>query len=49
MEKNPISDYKQQRLRESIGYVPQDHFLFSTTIAENIAFTNPRIATEKIL
>lgn len=25
-------------LRESIGYVPQDNFLFSTTIAENIAF-----------
>ncbi|HJF33724.1 MAG TPA: ATP-binding cassette domain-containing protein [Sporosarcina psychrophila] len=45
---NPINQYKQQRLRESIGYVPQDHFLFSTTLAENIAFTNPRIETEKI-
>ncbi|WP_438310549.1 ABC transporter ATP-binding protein [Sporosarcina sp. FA9] len=44
----PINEYKQQRLREAIGYVPQDHFLFSTTIAENIAFINPRIATEKI-
>lgn len=44
----PINHYKQQRLRESIGYVPQDHFLFSTTIAENIAFTNPKIAVEKI-
>ncbi|MFJ7933854.1 ABC transporter ATP-binding protein [Sporosarcina sp. NPDC096371] len=45
---NPINQYKQQRLRESIGYVPQDHFLFSTTLSENIAFTNPKIATEKI-
>lgn len=45
---NPINQYKQQRLRESIGYVPQDHFLFSTTLAENIAFTNPNIATENI-
>ncbi|MFD1926654.1 ABC transporter ATP-binding protein [Sporosarcina siberiensis] len=44
----PINEYKQQSLRESIGYVPQDHFLFSTTIAENIAFINPQIATEKI-
>lgn len=44
----PINQYKQQRLRESIGYVPQDHFLFSTTIAENIAFTNPKIDREKI-
>ncbi|CAM3043056.1 ABC transporter transmembrane domain-containing protein [Filibacter tadaridae] len=45
---HPINQYKQQRLRESIGYVPQDHFLFSTTLAENIAFTNPKVATEKI-
>ncbi|WP_203248787.1 ABC transporter ATP-binding protein [Sporosarcina beigongshangi] len=45
---SPINQYKQQRLRESIGYVPQDHFLFSTTLSENIAFTNPNIATEKI-
>lgn len=45
---HPIQQYKQQRLRESIGYVPQDHFLFSTTIAENIAFTNPKIDREII-
>lgn len=45
---NPINQYKQRRLRESIGYVPQDHFLFSTTLAENIAFTNPNIAMENI-
>lgn len=44
----PIHYYKQQRLRESIGYVPQDHFLFSTTIAENIAFTNPTIKRESV-
>ncbi len=44
----PITLYKQQRLREAIGYVPQDHFLFSTTLSENIAFTNPRIGEEKI-
>ncbi len=30
-----------QPLRESIGYVPQDTFLFSTTIRENIVFGNP--------
>ena len=43
-----INHYKQQRLREAIGYVPQDHFLFSTTIAENIAFTNPHTPKEEI-
>ncbi len=36
----PIGDYRKERLREAIGYVPQDHFLFSTTIRENIAFTD---------
>lgn len=38
-----LEDYKIDRLRESIGYVPQDHFLFSTTVGQNIAFTNPFI------
>lgn len=37
---HPIDSYKKQRLREAIGYVPQDHFLFSTTVAGNIAFAN---------
>jgi len=35
-------------LRESIGYVPQDTFLFSTTIRENIVFGNPEASEEKI-
>ncbi|MDW0109491.1 ABC transporter ATP-binding protein [Sporosarcina aquimarina] len=43
-----IQHYRQQRLRESIGYVPQDHFLFSTTLAENIAFANPTVQMEEI-
>ncbi|MGA4720151.1 ABC transporter transmembrane domain-containing protein [Fictibacillus nanhaiensis] len=34
-----ICNYKLHALRNSIGYVPQDHFLFSATIAENIAFS----------
>lgn len=43
-----IQDYKLEKLREAIGYVPQDHFLFSATVAENIAFTNPFIDKGKI-
>jgi ATP-binding cassette, subfamily B, multidrug efflux pump len=31
-------DYRLSQLRESIGYVPQETFLFSDTLAENIAF-----------
>jgi len=35
-------------LRRSIAMVPQDSFLFSTTIAENIAFGVPDASTEDI-
>lgn len=35
-----ICDFQLHTLRSAIGYVPQDHFLFSATIAENIAFGN---------
>jgi len=34
----PISDLPLKLLRSSIGYVPQETFLFSDTIARNIAF-----------
>ncbi|PFO07755.1 multidrug ABC transporter permease/ATP-binding protein [Bacillus sp. AFS076308] len=44
----PLHAYKLEKLREAIGYVPQDHFLFSATIAENIAFTNPDISSDEI-
>lgn len=43
-----IQDVKKQRLREAIGYVPQDHFLFSTTIAGNIAFAHPHASMEEV-
>lgn len=33
-----VRDYPLAQLRESIGYVPQETFLFSDTLAENIAF-----------
>jgi ATP-binding cassette subfamily B multidrug efflux pump len=34
----PIRAYSLETLREAIGFVPQETFLFSTTIADNIAF-----------
>src|SRR5712691_1663786 len=33
-----VRDYRLAKLRSSIGYVPQETFLFSETLAENIAF-----------
>ncbi|MCY0892860.1 MAG: ABC transporter ATP-binding protein [Acidibacillus sp.] len=37
-----------QDLREAIAYVPQDGFLFSTTIAENIGFSETEVTTEAL-
>ena len=34
----PIAEYPLHTLRAAIGFVPQETFLFSTTIADNIAF-----------
>jgi len=34
----PIRDYRVEHLRRSIGFVPQETFLFSDTIRENVAF-----------
>lgn len=44
----PIRDYEIQHLRAMFGYVPQDNFLFSTTIRENIAFAAPNSTKQQI-
>ncbi|MCH1625639.1 ABC transporter transmembrane domain-containing protein [Ferdinandcohnia quinoae] len=44
-----INEYKLALLRERIGYVPQDHFLFSATIADNIAFAKPEASMREII
>jgi ATP-binding cassette, subfamily B, multidrug efflux pump len=38
IDDRPIRDYPLAQLRASIGYVPQETFLFSDDLAENIAF-----------
>lgn len=45
---NPIENIPLAVLRENIGYVPQDSFLFSTSIADNIAFSNIHLPMEEI-
>jgi ATP-binding cassette, subfamily B, multidrug efflux pump len=44
-----ISEYTLNALRSSIGYVPQDHFLFSATVRENIAFACPEASEEDVI
>lgn len=45
---HPIREIPLGVLRSSIGYVPQETFLFSETIAENIAFGVERATPEEI-
>lgn len=43
-----INDISLDILRGGIGYVPQDNFLFSSTVAENIRFYAPDASMEDI-
>ena len=44
-----IKDINLESLRSKIGYVPQDVFLFSGTIKENLSFGLENIETKKII
>jgi ATP-binding cassette, subfamily B, multidrug efflux pump len=44
-----IREYPLAELRQAIGYVPQDTFLFSETIRENIAFGIHEVVEEHVL
>jgi ATP-binding cassette, subfamily B, multidrug efflux pump len=43
-----IQDYPVETLRRNIGFVPQETFLFSDTIRENIAFGTDYVTDEEI-
>jgi ATP-binding cassette subfamily B multidrug efflux pump len=44
----PIRHFTLSELRQSIGYVPQETFLFSETIHQNIAFGAPDASIEHV-
>jgi ATP-binding cassette, subfamily B, multidrug efflux pump len=44
-----VREYPLDRLRENIGFVPQETFLFSETIRENILFGAPDASREEML
>ena len=35
-------------VRDTVGYCPQDNFLFSETVRNNIAFSNPEMSLEEV-
>ncbi len=43
-----LRDFDPQELRRQIGFVPQETFLFSATLAENIAWGAPKVSREEI-
>lgn len=43
-----ISQQTKEQVRDWIGYVPQDHVLFSRTIKENILFGHPNASEKEI-
>ncbi|MFX3622982.1 MAG: ABC transporter transmembrane domain-containing protein [Ectobacillus sp.] len=43
-----IREMSLQAVRSAISYVPQDHFLFSATLADNIAFGKPDAGYKEI-
>jgi ATP-binding cassette subfamily B multidrug efflux pump len=44
----PIRQHPLEMLRGNIGFVPQETFLFSSTIADNIAFGRPEAEEDEI-
>jgi ATP-binding cassette subfamily B protein len=49
IDNSPIDQLNLNSLRESIGYVPQDAFLFSDTIKNNITFGKEDASDEEVV
>lgn len=43
-----LTGYSKDKLRSAIGYAPQDVFLFSDNISQNVAFGKPEASQEEI-
>jgi ATP-binding cassette subfamily B protein len=45
----PILDYSNKKIRDMFAYVPQDNYLFSGSIAENIRYGKPGSTMDEII
>lgn len=48
LDGQPIRSYPLEQLRAAIGFVPQETFLFSSTVGENIALGVPSASPEQV-
>ena len=48
IDDTPLKSYNVEHLRRQMGYVPQDVFLFSDTILNNIRFGAPDLSLDRI-
>ena len=48
IDQQPIRSFTLEELRKSIGFVPQETFLFSETIRQNIAFGKPEATADQV-
>jgi ATP-binding cassette subfamily B protein len=49
IDSRPVREYPLAMLRANLGFVPQETFLFSESIRENIAFGAPQASNEDVL
>ncbi|MGH9617862.1 MAG: ABC transporter ATP-binding protein, partial [Acidobacteriaceae bacterium] len=49
LDGHSVLDYSLEELRQAIGFVPQETFLFSESIRENVAFGAPDASEEEVL
>src|SRR5262249_53598841 len=48
LDGRPIREYPLETLRQSIGFVPQETFLFSESVRENIAFGVENVTDDQV-
>ena len=48
LDDNDVMDLKLNQLRSNIALVPQEGYLFTETLSENIKYGNPEASTEKV-
>lgn len=48
LDGKPMADYQRKSIEALIGYVPQEHILFSKSVGENIAFGKLNATEEEI-